>query len=84
LPSRARVLVARILDFQFTGSVPYTMEFTDGFVRFYSQQELVMAEEPRNVIYINEGTPATLVTSAPCSGRTVGGRQHGHVQLPAP
>lgn len=61
----------RLLDFQFTGSTPYTMEFTDGVLRFLSQQQqLVLAEEPRTVTYINEASPAVLVTSAPCSGRT--------------
>lgn len=57
---------ARILDFQFTGSVPYTMEFTDGFVRFYNNQQLIGVGEPRSVLYINTATPAVMVTSETC------------------
>lgn len=60
----------RLLNFQFTNSTPYTMELTDGVLRFYNSQQLVISEEPRTVLYINTATPAVMVTSASCGGIT--------------
>lgn len=61
---------AKIIQFSFSQNLPYDMEFTDGKLRFYDSQGLIMAEEPRLVRYINAGSPARVTTTAACAGLT--------------
>lgn len=57
-----------MIAFSFSQNAPYTMEFTDGFLRFRDSKGLVRAEEPRQVQYISTATPAQLVVANPCAG----------------
>ncbi len=48
----------KVIEFSFSQSAPYDMEFTDGKLRFYDSQGPIMSEEPRLVKNISGGSPA--------------------------
>lgn len=60
--------MGKMIAFSFSQNAPFTMEFTDGKLRFRDSHGLVRADEPRNVAYISQDTPAQLITSAGCAG----------------
>lgn len=59
--------LARIIDFDFSENAPYTAEFTDGHLRFFSNYSLVHTFDAVNVVSISTANPA-VVTTAPSSG----------------
>lgn len=59
--------MGRMIAFSFSQNAPYTMEFTDGKLRFRDSQGIVKSEEPRLVQYINQALPAEMIVSNPCS-----------------
>lgn len=53
----------KLIPFAFTETVPTTMEFTEGYLRFYDNEKLILAEAPRRVKYISQASPAALITT---------------------
>src|SRR5262245_32120322 len=53
----------RVLPFQFKRALPYTMEFTDGFLRFRQGPRLVMTNDAKTVTAISNANPAVVTTS---------------------
>jgi len=55
----------RVLPFQFRRALPYSMEFTDGFLRFRQGPRLVTTNDNVTITGISTATPAVVTTSAP-------------------
>lgn len=55
----------RGITFSFAQNSPYTMQFTDGFLRFTTGPALVMTNDAQVVSSISAATPAVVTTAAP-------------------
>ncbi len=53
----------RVMPFAFQQNAPYTLEFTDGFLRAYSGTSLAMTNDPATVISISTDNPAVVTLS---------------------
>src|SRR5262249_51275566 len=65
---------ARTQSFDFKTGSPYTIEFTDGFMRFFTNNQLVTTNDQVAVSAISSANPAEVTTSANhgwASGNTV-------------
>jgi hypothetical protein len=63
---------ARVLKFDFEQSQPYTLEFTDGYVRFRVGAQLVTNNDSQSVTSISTANPCVVtVTTSPATGKTV-------------
>jgi hypothetical protein len=62
---------ARTQSFEFTTAAPYTIEFSDGFLRFFTGSQLAMTNDQRTVTAIDAGFPAQ-VTTSPAHGWSTG------------
>lgn len=61
-----RGFAGRVLPFQFKQALPYTMEFTDGFLRFRQGPRLVTTNDDVTISSISAANPAVVsVTPAP-------------------
>lgn len=61
-PTRAGVY-AKIIDFDFSQNAPYTAEFTDGHLRFFSSYSLVHTYDPEIVTAISTANPAVVTVN---------------------
>jgi len=61
----------RVLPFQFRAALPYTMELTDGFLRFRQGPRTVTTNDDKTITAISGATPA-VVTTSPAHGWTTG------------
>lgn len=57
-------VTARAVTFDFQASSPYTMELTDGHMRFWSGYNLVTTNDQKTVSTISSANPAKVATSA--------------------
>jgi hypothetical protein len=55
-------LPARVISYAFQQDAPYTMELTDGWLRFFGGQSLVTSNDQQTVISISAATPANVTT----------------------
>lgn len=62
----------KVIPFSFTQAAPYTMEFTDGHLRFYNSTGPVMAEAARVVTAMNGAAPCQMTTFAAANSWATG------------
>jgi hypothetical protein len=65
----------RVLPFQFKAALPYTMEFTDGFLRFRQGPRLVTTNDDVTVASISTANPAVVTVSSPLPSSWATGNQ---------
>jgi len=63
----------RVIRFDFNQAHPYTMEFTDGFLRFWDRTQLV-PDSFNSVASISSANPAVVTTTGPLAGWVTGNR----------
>jgi hypothetical protein len=56
-------LTAKLTKFDFQQNAPYNMEFTDGFVRFFTGPSLVMSNDSQVIVSISAANPAKVATT---------------------
>lgn len=54
----------RVISFSFEAALPYTMEFTDGFLRFFNGTSLVTTNDNQVVTGISTANPAVVTTTS--------------------
>lgn len=59
-----RGVAGRVIKFDFEQAAPYSLEFTDGFLRFRTGPSLVVTLDTKTVSAISTATPAVVETSA--------------------
>lgn len=67
-------LPGRVIQFTFKQQNPYTMEFTDGFLRFYSGYELAKTNDAQVITALSTQNPTVISTTTPhlwATGNTV-------------
>lgn len=57
-------LAGRVMKFDFEQAAAYTMEFTDGFVRFRAGERMAVTDDARSVVSISTADPAVVQTDA--------------------
>lgn len=62
-PTRAGKF-AKIIDFDFSQNAPFTAEFTDSHLRFFSTYSLIHTFDPKNVLSISTASPAVVTVAA--------------------
>ena len=65
----------RVLPFQFKAALPYTMELTDGFLRFRQGPRMVTTNDDLTVTAISSANPAVVTVSGSLPGSWVTGNQ---------
>lgn len=61
---------ARTVKFDFKQQTPYTLEFTDGFLRFRNGPDLVKANDTQVVVSVSAANPAVVQTTAAVTWQT--------------
>jgi hypothetical protein len=63
LQATRKGLAGRVIPYTFEQNFPYLIEFTDGYLRFFTGTELVMTNDPQAVVSISTASPAVVTTA---------------------
>ncbi len=55
---------AKVIKFDFEQAIPYTLEFTDGFLRFRNGAALITTGDPQVVVAVSAANPAVVQTTS--------------------